>query len=418
MGPLSGIRIVEFGGIGPGPFAAMMLADHGAEVIRIERPGASFGPHALARNRKAIGVEFKAPEGVEIARALCRGANGIIEGFRPGVMERLGLGPEMLLADNPRLVYGRMTGWGQDGPLAQAPGHDINYIAVAGMLDGIGAPGGPPVAPVNYVGDFGGGGMLLAFGMVSALLGVKMGAPGQVVDAAMTEGAALLASMSWGFKAAGMWQDGPGANLLSGAAPFYRTYACADGKHAAVGAIEPQFYAALVAGLGEGGVTGGASGLGEATARALAAKGVKVAIFDMNENRREGRGRDRRRVLQGQRHQRRRCRRRLRQGPRRPRPGAGAGQLRRHRQRAKTAGRDKATGEIKHFPLDAFDRIIQINLVGTFRCIAKSAKPACWTWSRWKTASAARSSTPPASRPRTARSARRPIRRRRAAWSA
>jgi alpha-methylacyl-CoA racemase len=252
-GTLSGIRIIEFGGIGPSPFAAMMLADHGAEVIRIERPGAAFGPHALARNRKAIGVELKAPEGVEIARALCREADGVIEGFRPGVMERLGLGPEMLLGDNPRLVYGRMTGWGQDGPLAQAPGHDINYIAVAGLLDGIGAPGGPPVAPVNYVGDFGGGGMLLAFGMVSALLGVKMGAPGQVVDAAMTEGAALLASMSWGFKAAGMWQDGPGANLLSGGAPFYRTYACADGRYVAVGAIEPQFYAALVAGLGEDG---------------------------------------------------------------------------------------------------------------------------------------------------------------------
>ena len=252
-GALSGIRIVEFGGIGPGPFAAMLLADHGADVIRIERPGAAFGPHALARTRKAIGVELKSPEGAAIARALCREADGIIEGFRPGVMERLGLGPATLLGDNPALVYGRMTGWGQDGPLAQAPGHDINYIAVAGLLDGIGMPGGPPIAPVNYVGDFGGGGMLLAFGMVSALLAVKMGAPGQVVDAAMTEGAALLASMSWGFKAAGMWRDGPGANLLSGAAPFYRTYACADGRHVAVGAIEPQFYAALVAGLGEDG---------------------------------------------------------------------------------------------------------------------------------------------------------------------
>ena len=253
MGTLTGIRIVEFGGIGPGPFAAMMLADHGAEVIRIERPGAVFGPHALARSRKPIGVELKAPEGVEIARALCRTADGVIEGFRPGVMERLGLGPKVLLGDNPRLVYGRMTGWGQDGPLAQYPGHDINYIAVAGLLDGIGHPGAPPVAPANYIGDFGGGGMLLAFGMVSALLAVRLGGPGQVVDAAMTDGAALLASMSWGFKAAGMWRDGPGANLLSGAAPFYRTYACADGRHVAVGAIEPQFYAALVAGLGEDG---------------------------------------------------------------------------------------------------------------------------------------------------------------------
>jgi alpha-methylacyl-CoA racemase len=250
---LSGLRIVEFGGIGPAPFAAMMLADHGAEVIRLERPGAGFGPHALARSRKAIGVELKTPDGIEIARALCREADGIIEGFRPGVMERLGLGPDALLGDNPTLVYGRMTGWGQDGPLAQAPGHDINYIAVAGLLDGIGQPGAPPAVPVNYLGDFGGGGMLLAFGMVSALLAVKMGAPGQVVDAAMIDGAALLASMSWGFKAAGMWRDGPGANLLSGAAPFYRTYACADGRHVAVGAIEPQFYAALVAGLGEDG---------------------------------------------------------------------------------------------------------------------------------------------------------------------
>ncbi|ATY32474.1 CaiB/BaiF CoA transferase family protein [Sphingomonas psychrotolerans] len=250
-GTLSGLRIVEFGGIGPAPFAAMMLADHGAEVIRIERPGASFGPHALTRSRKAIGIELKALEGIEIARTLCRDADGVIEGFRPGVMERLGLGPDVLLGDNPALVYGRMTGWGQDGPLAQAPGHDINYIAVAGLLDGIGQPGAPPTTPVNYLGDFGGGGMLLAFGMVSALLAVKMGAPGQVVDAAMTDGAALLASMSWGFKVAGMWHDGPGANLLSGAAPFYRTYTCADGKHVAVGAIEPQFYAALVAGLGE-----------------------------------------------------------------------------------------------------------------------------------------------------------------------
>ncbi|WP_066798477.1 CaiB/BaiF CoA transferase family protein [Sphingomonas soli] len=253
MPVLTGIRIVEFGGIGPGPFAGMMLADHGAEVIRIERPGAALGPHALARSRKLVALDMKSAEGVAQARELCRGADGIIEGFRPGVMERLGLGPEVLLADNPGLVYGRMTGWGQDGPLAQAPGHDINYIAIAGVLDAIGSPGLPPAVPVNYIGDFGGGGMLLAFGMVSALLAVKMGGPGQVVDAAMTDGAALLASMSWGFKAAGMWRDGPSANVLSGAAPFYRSYACADGKCVAVGAIEPQFYAALVAGLGESG---------------------------------------------------------------------------------------------------------------------------------------------------------------------
>lgn len=255
MGALSGLRIIEFGGIGPAPFAAMLLADHGAEVIRIERPGAQFGPHALARSRRAIRLSLKDASGVALARDLCRSADGVIEGFRPGVMERLGLGPDLLLADNPRLVIGRMTGWGQNGPLADAPGHDINYIAVAGLLDGIGTAGQPPAVPVNYIGDFGGGGMLLAFGMVSALLAVRMGGTGQVVDAAMTDGAALLASMSWGFKAAGMWRDGPAANILSGAAPFYQTYRCADGKSVAVGAIEPQFYAALTTGLGVDGAS-------------------------------------------------------------------------------------------------------------------------------------------------------------------
>lgn len=248
MGALSGLRIIEFGGIGPAPFAGMMLADHGAEVIRIDRPGEGFAPHSLARNRRPVAIDLRSDAG--LARKLCANADGLIEGFRPGVMERLGLGPDVLLADNPRLVYGRMTGWGQTGPLAQAPGHDINYIAVSGVLEGIGHSGERPVAPVNYVGDFGGGGMLLAFGMVSGLLAVKMGAPGQVVDAAMTDGSALLAAMSWGFKSAGMWADGPGANILSGAAPFYRTYTCADGRFVAVGAIEPQFWAALLDGLG------------------------------------------------------------------------------------------------------------------------------------------------------------------------
>jgi alpha-methylacyl-CoA racemase len=250
VGALTGIRIIEFAGIGPGPFAGMMLADHGAEVIRIERPGEGFKPHSLARSRRSIALDLKAAEGIAVARKLCGTADGLIEGFRPGVMERLGLGPELLIGDNPKLVYGRMTGWGQTGPLAQAPGHDINYIAVSGVLHGIGEAGRPPVAPVNYVGDFGGGGMLLAFGMVSALLAVRMGAPGQVVDAAMTEGSSLLAAMTWGFKAAGLWREEAGANLLSGAAPFYRSYACADGRFVAVGAIEPQFHAALAAGLG------------------------------------------------------------------------------------------------------------------------------------------------------------------------
>jgi alpha-methylacyl-CoA racemase len=250
MGALTGIRIIEFAGIGPAPFAGMMLADHGAEVIRIERPGEQFMPHSLARGRRSIMLDLKDPEGAALARKLCATADGLIEGNRPGVMERLGLGPEVLLGDNPRLVYGRMTGWGQTGPLAQAPGHDINYIAVSGVLEGIGHSGERPVAPVNYVGDFGGGGMLLAFGMVSALLAVRMGGPGQVVDAAMTDGSALLAAMSWGFKSAGMWPDGAGRGMLSGAAPFYRTYECSDGKFVGVGAIEPQFWGALLSGLG------------------------------------------------------------------------------------------------------------------------------------------------------------------------
>jgi alpha-methylacyl-CoA racemase len=249
-GALSGIRIVELAGIGPGPFAGMMLADHGAEVIRVERPGGSFGPRAMARSRRSVTIDLKVPEGVAVVRALCRTADGLIEGYRPGVMERLGLGPEVLLAASPNLVYGRMTGWGQTGPLAQAPGHDIDYIAIAGVLEGIGRPGAPPVPPFNYIGDYGGGGMMLAFGMVSALLAVQRGAPGQVVDVAMTDGAAMIATMAWGMRAAGLWRDGPGATLLSGAAPFYRCYACADGRSVAVGALEPQFFAALLDGLG------------------------------------------------------------------------------------------------------------------------------------------------------------------------
>ncbi len=245
-GALSGIRIIEFAGIGPGPFCAMMLADHGAEVIRIDRPGARLDPRdALSRNRRSVVLDMKTAEGVAAARALCATADGLIEGFRPGVMERLGLGPEVLLADNPRLVYGRMTGWGQAGPYAQAAGHDINYIALSGVLHTIGRAGERPVPPVNYVGDFGGGGMLLAFGMVAALLAVKNGAPGQVIDAAMTDGSALIAGMSWHMLEAGMNRDEPGTNMLDGAAHFYDTYECADGKWVAIGSIEPQFYALL-----------------------------------------------------------------------------------------------------------------------------------------------------------------------------
>ena len=245
-GPLAGLKIVEFAGIGPGPFCGMMLADHGAEVIRIARAGTAVDPRdALARNRKSIVLNTKSAGGVRIARDLCRKADGLIEGFRPGVMERLGLGPDVLLGDNPSLVYGRMTGWGQFGPYAHAAGHDINYIALSGVLHTVGRAGERPVPPVNYIGDFGGGGMMLAFGMVSALLAVKNGAPGQVIDAAMTDGSALLAGMSWAMLAAGMNLDAPGVNMLDGAAHFYDTYECADGKWVAIGSIEPQFYALL-----------------------------------------------------------------------------------------------------------------------------------------------------------------------------
>lgn len=245
-GPLSGIRIIEFAGIGPGPFCAMMLADHGAEVIRIERPGGFMDPRdPLSRNRTSIVLNTKTAEGLAVARDLCRSADGMIEGYRPGVMERLGLGPEVLIGDNPKLVYGRMTGWGQTGPWAHAAGHDINYIALSGVLHTVGVAGQKPVPPANYVGDFGGGAMMLAFGMVSALLAMKNGAPGQVIDAAMTDGSALLAGMSWWFVGAGVNRDERGVNMLDGGAPYYDTYSCADGKWISLGSIEPQFYALL-----------------------------------------------------------------------------------------------------------------------------------------------------------------------------
>jgi alpha-methylacyl-CoA racemase len=250
-GALSGIRIVEFAGIGPGPFAAMMLADQGAEVIRIERPGGRFlAADAASRSRRSIVIDMKQPDGLALVRDLCRGADGIIEGYRPGVMERLGLGPDVLLADNPRLVYGRMTGWGQYGALARAAGHDINYISLSGVLHMIGRAGERPVPPVNLVGDFGGGGMLLAFGMVTALLAVKSGGKGQVVDAAMTDGSALLAAMPYGLLASGRWRDAAGVNQLDGATHYYDTYECADGKWISIGSIEPQFYALLRETLG------------------------------------------------------------------------------------------------------------------------------------------------------------------------
>jgi alpha-methylacyl-CoA racemase len=245
-GPLHGIRIVEFAGIGPGPYAGMMLADHGAEVIRIDRPGGMVLPlDPLTRSRKSISLDMKNPEAVAIARELCKTADGIIEGLRPGVMERLGLGPDVLIGDNPRLVYGRMTGWGQYGPYAHAAGHDINYISLSGVLHTVGRAGERPVPPVNYIGDFGGGGMMLAFGMVSAILSAKSTGKGQVIDCAMTDGSALLSAMTWGFKAMGVWKDEAGVNRLDGGAPYYDTYTCSDGKFISIGSIEPQFYALL-----------------------------------------------------------------------------------------------------------------------------------------------------------------------------
>ncbi len=250
-GALNGLRIIELASIGPGPFCGMMLADHGAEVIRIDRPGATLlATDALTRSRRSICVDLKAPAGVALVRDLARSAHGLIEGFRPGVIERLGLGPEMLLADNPGLVIGRMTGWGQDGPLAHAAGHDINYISLAGALHTIGRPGAPPTVPANYLGDFGGGGMMLAFGMVAALLAVRNGAPGQVIDCAIVDGTALLMGMSWALHAEAQWQDRAGTNMLDGGAHFYDAYETADGRFISIGAIEPQFYALLRARAG------------------------------------------------------------------------------------------------------------------------------------------------------------------------
>jgi alpha-methylacyl-CoA racemase len=248
-GPLKGINIVEMGGIGPAPFAAMMLADHGADVVRVERAGMiGFDNDPLRRNRRSIALDLKQPQACEIVRRLAVEADGLIEGFRPGVMERLGLGPDELLKRNKKLVYGRVTGWGQNGPLAQDAGHDINYVAVSGLLHGIG-PRDRPAVPINYLGDYAGGGMMLAFGMVSALLAVKAGGNGQVIDSAMSDGAALVGAMTYGMRAAGHWRDEREANLLDGGVPNYAIYRCSDGKFVAIGAIEPQFQQALFKGL-------------------------------------------------------------------------------------------------------------------------------------------------------------------------
>ena len=257
MGPLSGVKVVEIAGIGPGPFCSMMLADMGADVLRVdraqhaERTNEAFArADAMNRGRRSAAVDLKHPDGVELVLELVEAADALVEGFRPGVAERLGIGPDDCHARNPRLVYGRMTGWGQDGPYADAAGHDINYIALAGSLHPIGRAGERPVPPLNLVGDFGGGGMLLAFGVACALFEARESGEGQVVDAAMVDGAALLATMVHGFHAIGMWADERGVNMLDGAAPFYDTYETSDGKYVSIGSIEPQFYAELLAKTG------------------------------------------------------------------------------------------------------------------------------------------------------------------------
>jgi alpha-methylacyl-CoA racemase len=248
------VSIVEFASLAPAPFGVMVLADLGADVVRIDRAAAVDTPGALpdplGRSRRSIGLDLKHPDGLAVALRLVEAADVAVEGWRPGVAERLGVGPDACFARNPRLVYGRMTGWGQEGPLAAEAGHDIDYLAVAGVLEPIGRAGGPPTPPLNLVADFGGGGMVLAAGILAALLERERSGRGQVVDAAMVEGAALLTTMLHGYRAAGMWEAERGANLLDSGAPFYDVYETADGRYVAVGALEPQFFAALLDGLG------------------------------------------------------------------------------------------------------------------------------------------------------------------------
>jgi alpha-methylacyl-CoA racemase len=255
MGPLEGVKVIEIASLAPAPFGCMVLADLGADVLRVDRPHRS-GRQALpptdplCRGRRSIRLDLKDPAGVDILLRLAASADVLVEAFRPGVAERLGFGPDVCAERSPRLVYARMTGWGQDGPLASAAGHDIDYIAVAGSLEPIGRQGERPVPPLNLVGDFGGGGMLLAVGILAALLERERSGRGQVVDAAMVDGAALLASFLYGLRAAGAWQDERGTNVLDGGAPFYDTYATADGRYMAVGALEPKFYDELLTRLG------------------------------------------------------------------------------------------------------------------------------------------------------------------------
>jgi alpha-methylacyl-CoA racemase len=255
MGPLHGVRVIEIASLAPAPFGCMILADLGAEVVRVDRAGEADGldlapPGPLGRGRRSIALNLKDPAGIGVLLRLAGTADVLVEAFRPGVAERLGFGPQVCAARNPRLVYARMTGWGQHGPLASTAGHDIDYIAVAGSLDPIGRAGERPVPPLNLVGDFGGGGMLLVVGVLAALLERERSGLGQVVDVAMVDGSALLASFLYGLRAAGAWRDERGTNLLDGGAPFYDTYRTADGRHMAVGALEPKFYAELLARLG------------------------------------------------------------------------------------------------------------------------------------------------------------------------
>ncbi len=260
MGVLSGIRVVEFEAIGPGPFGAMLLADMGADVLRIDRPEApaDLGPKraggkrvdVTGRGRRSVTLDLKQPDAQRAALELIARADVVIEGFRPGTMERLGLGPDVALARNPKLVYGRMTGWGQTGPMAERAGHDLNYIALSGVLSGIGRAGEAPVPPLNLVGDYGGGGMLLALGVVAAVLNVHRGGKGQVVDAAMTEGAAQLGAVIWGLLASGNWQEERQSNVLDGGAPWYDSYRTLDGKYMSIGPVEGRFYGELLVRLG------------------------------------------------------------------------------------------------------------------------------------------------------------------------
>jgi alpha-methylacyl-CoA racemase len=276
-GPLAGVRVLELAGIGPAPFCAMLLSDMGADVIRVDRPQPAMAVVApasdvLLRGRRSVVLDLRAPEGVRAALDLAERADVLIEGFRPGVTERLGLGPEACLARNPRLVYARMTGWGQDGPLAQSAGHDIAYLAITGTLHAIGRKGQPPTVPMNVVGDFGGGALYLATGILAALLETQRSGRGQVVDAAIVDGAASLTSMMHGMLAAGMWRDEPGVNLLDGGVPWYDVYATADGEWMAVGALEGKFFAEFTRLLGLDGADRCDPGLREKIAAAFASR--------------------------------------------------------------------------------------------------------------------------------------------------